>query len=130
MSFFAKEGSQPESISAIALEDGELYVDFDTASKAEAEAYHVVSTDDSGDIIVKIVNVTGEARTVSVNVENAQVESSAKVMQVAGDSLANDNILGAEEDCKMEEFELSGFSNEFNFAAPKYSVTVIRLKRK
>lgn len=110
--------------------DGELYVDFDTASKAEAEAYHVVSTDDSGDIIVKIVNVTGEARTVSVNVENAQVKSSAKVMQVAGDSLANDNILGQPEDCKIEEMTVDGFSEKFNYTVPAYSVTVVRLENK
>lgn len=110
--------------------DGELYVDFDTASKAEAEAYHVVSTDESGDIIVKIVNVTGESRTVSVNVENAQVESSAKVMQVAGDSLANDNILGQPEDCKIEEMTVDGFSEKFNYTVPAYSVTVVRLENK
>ena len=110
--------------------DGELYVDFDTASKAEAEAYHVVSTDDSGDIIVKIVNVTGEARTVSVNVENARVKSSAKVMQVAGDSLANDNILGQPEDCKIEEMTADGFSEKFNYTVPAYSVTVVRLENK
>ncbi len=110
--------------------DGELYVDFDTASKAEAEAYHVVSTEESGDIIVKIVNVTGESRTVSVNVENAYVSSSAKVMQVAGDSLANDNILGQPEDCKIEEMTVDGFSEKFNYTVPAYSVTVIRLAGK
>lgn len=110
--------------------DGEIYVDYTAGSDAEAECYSVVSTDESGDIIVKIVNVTNRNKTLAVNVKNADIAESATVYQVAGDSLANDNILGAEEDCKMEAFELSGFSNEFNFAAPKYSVTVIRLKRK
>ena len=108
--------------------DGELYVDFDTASNAEAEAYHVVSTDESGDVIVKIVNVTGEARTVAVNVDNADIASSARVMQVAGDSLANDNILGQPEDCKNEEMTVDGFSGSFNYTVPQYSVTVIRLR--
>ncbi len=110
--------------------DGELYVDFDTASKAEAEAYHVVSTDENGDIIVKIVNVTGSSKTLAVNVENAGVASSAKVSQVAGDSLANDNILGQPEDCKIEEFTVNGFGDKFNYTVPAYSVTVIRLNRK
>ncbi|MBR6619602.1 MAG: carbohydrate binding domain-containing protein [Clostridia bacterium] len=110
--------------------DGEIYVDYTAGSDAEAECYSVVSTDESGDIIVKIVNVTDRNKTLAVNVKNADIAECATVYQVAGDSLANDNILGAEEDCKMEAFELSGFSNEFNFAAPKYSVTVIRLKRK
>jgi alpha-L-arabinofuranosidase len=110
--------------------DGELYVDYDTGSKAEAETYHVVSTDESGDVIVKIVNVTGEARTLAVNVGNARIEPSAKVMQVAGDSLANDNILGQPEDCKIEEMTVDGFSEEFNYTVPAYSVTVIRLQQK
>lgn len=110
--------------------DGELYVDYDTGSKAEAETYHVVSTDESGDVIVKIVNVTGEARTLAVNVRNARIEPSAKVMQVAGDSLANDNILGQPEDCKIEEMTVDGFSEEFNYTVPAYSATVIRLQQK
>ena len=110
--------------------DGELYVDYDTGSKAEAETYHVVSTDESGDVIVKIVNVTGEARTLAVNVGNARIEPSAKVMQVAGDSLANDNILGQPEDCKIEEMTVDGFSEEFNYTVPAYSATVIRLQQK
>lgn len=110
--------------------DGELYVDFDTASKAEAEAYHVVSTDENGDVIVKIVNVTDSAKTFAVSIENTAVVSDAKVSQVAGDSLANDNILGQPEDCKIEEFTVSGFGNRFNYTVPQYSVTVIRLQRK
>ena len=110
--------------------DGELYVDFDTASKAESEAYHVVSTDDNGDIIVKIVNVTGCAKTLAVSVDNAEITSAAKVSQVAGDSLANDNILGQPEDCKIEEMTVNGFGNKFNYTVPAYSVTVIRLNQK
>ncbi len=110
--------------------DGELYVDFDTASKAESEAYHVVSTDDNGDIIVKIVNVTDCAKTLAVSVDNAEITSAAKVSQVAGDSLANDNILGQPEDCKIEEMTVNGFGNKFNYTVPAYSVTVIRLNQK
>lgn len=110
--------------------DGELYVDFDTASKAEAEAYHVVSTDETGDVIIKIVNVTDSAKTLAVNVENADIASNAKVSQIAGDSLANDNILGQPEDCKIEDFGISGLSDKFNYTVPAFSVTVIRLERK
>ncbi len=109
--------------------DDVLYVEHDFASKAEAEAYHVVSTDESGDIIVKIVNTTGTSKVFAVDVENADVKSSATVHQVAGDSLDNDNILGAKEDCIMEEFTVSGFSDKFNYTVPAYSVTCIRLER-
>lgn len=109
--------------------NGELYAEHDFAADAEAEAYHVVSTDESGDIIIKIVNVTDSSRVFAVDT-NADVKSSASVHQVAGDSLANDNILGAEEDCIMKEFTVNGFSQDFNYTVPAYSVTCIRLERK
>ena len=109
--------------------DGELYVDFDTGSPAEAEAYHVVSTDETGDVIVKIVNVTGSSKTLSVNVMNADIASAADVEQLRGESLGDDNILGQPEDCKVEAFEVDGISNSFNYTVPAYSVTVIRLHK-
>ncbi|MBQ2841416.1 MAG: hypothetical protein IJE72_00105 [Clostridia bacterium] len=110
--------------------DDVLYVDHDFASEAEAEAYHVVSSDESGDIIVKIVNTTETNKVFAVDVKNADIKSSATVHQVAGDSLDNDNILGAKEDCTMEEFTVNGFSDKFNYTVPAYSVTCIRLERK
>jgi len=110
--------------------DGELYAEYDFASDAEAEAYHVVSTDENGDIIVKIVNVTETSKVVAVDIANAEIKSSATVHQVAGDSFNNDNILGAKEDCIMEEFTVNGFSDKFNYTVPAFSVTCIRLERK
>jgi alpha-L-arabinofuranosidase len=110
--------------------DGELYVDYDFGVKAKSNAYTVVSNDDNGDIIIKLVNVTEKASPVAVNIANADIEGTAVINQVAGDSLGNDNILGAVEDCTMKEFTLDGFSNQFNYTMPAYSVTSIRLKTK
>ncbi len=109
--------------------DGVLYVDYDFAYDAEAEAYQVVSTDENGDVIIKIVNVTDTSKVFAVNAEGANVKSKAKVYQVAGNSLGNDNILGAKEDCIMEEFTVDGFSDKFNYTVPAYSVTCIRLEK-
>lgn len=109
--------------------DDVLYIDYDTASNAEAEAYHVVSTSENGDVIIKIVNVTETSRVFAVDLNGASVKSTAFINQVAGNSLANDNILGAKEDCIMEEFTASGFSDKFNYTVPQYSVTCIRLEK-
>ncbi len=110
--------------------DGELYVDYNFGSEAEANCYTVVSNDDNGDIIIKLVNVTENASTVAVKLDNANVQSQAIINQVAGDSLANDNVLGADTSTHltMEEFTLDGFGSEFNYTMPAYSVTSIRLK--
>lgn len=110
--------------------DGELYVDYDFGVKANSKAYTVVSNDDNGDIIIKLVNVTEKASPVAVNISKANISGTAVINQVAGDSLQNDNILGAVEDCTMKEFTLDGFSNQFNYTMPAYSVTSIRLKTK
>ena len=111
--------------------DGELQFSYNAESVSEAECYQVVSTDEeTGDIIIKLVNRTGSDRVVAVDLKGAEVESEAYIAQVAGDSLDNDNILGAKEDCVMEEFTVSGFSNQFNYTVPQYSATVIRLHTK
>lgn len=109
--------------------DGELMFDKDLETGAKAECYQVVSTDASGDIIIKLVNVTDSARTVAVDIKNADVKGTATVYQVAGDSLGNDNILGEEEDCKMVEFTVEGIGEKFNYTVPQYSATVIRVSR-
>ena len=110
--------------------DDELYVDYDFADAAGYEAYQVVSTDENGDIIIKLVNVTGEDRVFAINIDNAgDIKSEAIVNQVKGDSLLNDNILGAVEDCIMEEFTITGVSSQFNYTVPQYSATVIRIEK-
>lgn len=109
--------------------DDKLYVDYDFSQAAGYEAYQVVSVDDNGDIIIKLVNVTGEDRVFAIDLANVgKVKSQATVNQVKGDSLANDNILGAKEDCVMEEFQVSDISEQFNYTVPQYSATVLRIE--
>lgn len=110
--------------------DGELQFDYIAESECNAECYQVVSTDESGDTIIKLVNVTGSDRAVAIDLKGmTSIGSTAKVYQVAGDSLNNDNILGAEEDCKMVEFTVDGISEKFNYTVPQYSATVIRISK-
>ena len=111
--------------------DGKLYIDYNFSTSAGYEAYQVVSRDDNGDIILKLVNITKEDRTFAINLDGAAaVLPDATIYQVKGDSLGNDNILGATEDCILDEFSVSGISTQFNFTVPQYSATVIRIKTK
>ena len=109
--------------------DGELMFDKDLETGKKAECYQVVSTDESGDIIIKLVNVTDSERAVAIDLSGVNVKDTATVYQVAGDSLGNDNILGAKEDCIMTEFTVEGISERFNYTVPMYSATVIRIGR-
>ncbi len=111
--------------------DGELQFDYVADNGTRASAYQVVSLDEeTGDIIIKLVNVTEKDRVFAIDIANlGDVKSTATVNQVAGDSLDNDNILGAKEDCIMEEFTIEGIGEKFNYTAPMYSVTAIRIHR-
>lgn len=111
--------------------DDVLQFSYDAESSCNAEAYQVVSTDkETGDIIIKLVNRTESDRVFAIDASGADIKSTAHIAQVAGDSLDNDNILGAKEDCVMEEFTVDGFSEKFNYTVPQYSVTAIRLHTK
>ena len=111
--------------------DDKLYVDYDLPETSNAESYQVVSTDETGDIIVKMVNVTAYAKTFAINIEGAEtIGDTASLQVVAGTNLDNDNILGKEEVVTLKESELSGVTKQFNYTVPQYSATVIRIKTK
>ena len=108
--------------------DDELYVDFTTGSDCEAEAYHVVSTDETGDIIIKLVNVTDSARTFAIEIDqNTAVAQSAKAYQISHTDPFVENHLGQEENVVIEELQLNGIANTFNYTVPCYSATVLRI---
>ena len=109
--------------------DDVLMVDYDTAYPAEAEAYHVVSTDETGDIIIKLVNVTDAAKTFAVKLENAVSFDTAAVQQLSGDP-ADENLFGQTPACEIETFTLTGLSAAFNYTVPAYSVTVLRIPQR
>lgn len=111
--------------------DDELYVDYDLPETANAESYQVVSTDETGDIIIKMVNVTGYPKTFAIDIKGADsVGATAERDVVAGTSPENDNILGQEETVTMVSDEVTGIKNQFNYTVPQYSVTVLRVKTK
>ncbi|MBQ7637483.1 MAG: hypothetical protein IJS90_01105 [Clostridia bacterium] len=110
--------------------DGELLIDYNTAHPAEAEVYSVVSSDDDGNVIVKLVNVSDSEKTVSIDIKNALIGGKAYIYQLRGSSPDDENVFGEEEKCWIEEFELADVSSQFNFVCPALSVTVIRIPQK
>lgn len=109
----------------------ELFVDYNMVQNAKSDCYHVVSTDETGDVIVKLVNVAGSPKTFAIDIAGAEtIGDVAAVEVVAGQSLADDNILGQKEAVTLESGEITGVTNQFNYTVPKYSVTVLRIKTK
>lgn len=111
--------------------DDKLMIDYDIPETTESEAYQVVSTDDSGDIIIKLVNQKNFAKTVAIELRNADsLSGSADIEVVKADSLTADNILGKNEVVKLETSSIDGVSDKFNYTVSPYSVTVIRIHKK
>ena len=110
--------------------DNELYVDYDLPETTNAESYQVVSTDENGDIIIKLVNVTGLPKTFAIDINGVEgIKNTASLDLVAGTSLENDNVLGKTEVVTLQSMELEGAGSQFNYTAPMYSVSVLRLKK-
>ena len=89
----------------------------------------MVSTDKTGDIIIKMVNVSDSSKTFAIDITGAEIISETAALDVvAGTSLNNDNILGENEVVTMKSSEITGIGKQFNYTVPKYSVTVMRVK--
>ena len=89
----------------------------------------MVSTDQTDDIIVKMVNVTGYAKTFAIDIAGTDTIGDVAALDlVAGDSLAADNILGQKEVVTMKTMDITGIKKQFNYTVPKYSVSVLRIK--
>lgn len=111
--------------------NNELYIDYDLPETAKAETYHVVSTDETGDIIIKMVNVTGNPRTIAMDIAGAEsIPDTATIEIAAGKSLADDNILGREEAVTIKKEEVKGIGKQFNYTLPEYCAAVMRIKTK
>ncbi len=110
--------------------DGELYVDYDVPETTLSDVYSVVSADETGDTIIKLVNVCDKVKTVAIDVKNAdKIKPQAELYKVVGTSPDNDNILGEKEVVSLNKTELDGVSPQFNYALEPYSITVIRLAK-
>lgn len=111
--------------------DDQLYVDYELTPTKSYEAYQVVSTDEGGDIIIKLVNVTDAVKTFAIDLKNAVPASdTAAVDVVEGKALTDDNILGRDPVVTLQSTTAAGVSGQFNYTVPQYSVTVLRIKTK
>ncbi len=110
--------------------DDKLLIDYDMPETTESESYSVVSTDETGDIIIKLVNEKDEPKTFAIDIKNSgKLSGKAAVETVYADSMSADNILGMEEAVMLNTGEISGVSDRFNYTVSPLSVTVLRINR-
>ncbi len=94
----------------------------------EAEAYQSVNLAKNGDIIIKLVNVTGGEKTFAVSVQNAvNMKSQGTAYVLSGDDSNDKNVMGADDNMEIVTETVSGLKDEFNYTVPKFSITVLRI---
>ena len=110
--------------------DDRLMIDYDIPETTESEVYQVVSTDDTGDIIVKLVNEKDAEKTFAIDIQNAgKLTGAADVEIAAADSITADNKLGKPEVVTLKTSSVEGVSDKFNYTVSPLSVTVLRIHR-
>lgn len=105
------------------------YVDY---TKEAADAlYESATVDADGNIIIKMINPTGEVLNVDITLENLDVASyeSATATVLSGEALGDMNTF--DEPTKMTPVSHKvNFAQNFVYKAPKYSLTVIKIEKK
>lgn len=98
----------------------------DSQLTGETEGLYQVSTvDDQGNVILKLVNTTGENKTLNITLENAEtLAATAEVTLLAADSAAVTNNREQPENVVPQTSTLEAGS-DFSYELPKYSVSVL-----
>ncbi len=110
--------------------DDALYVDY--TKEAVEPLYETTSIDENGDIIVKFVNVSEneiEIDTTISDINFSDYETEAVLTLLAGNDLGLQNSFEEPDKVAPTESTIS-VGESFSYTAPKYSVSIIRIKKK
>lgn len=92
--------------------------------------YQTVGTDETGDIIIKLVNVSKEDIPLDINIPNIEAyNTNADIIQMVGENTAISNSFNEPEKLIPMDSTL-GVSEKFTYDVPAYSVTIIRIHKK
>lgn len=110
--------------------DDKLYVNY--TQENPSSLYETASVDANGDIIIKLVNPTGLTAEMNVSlkdVDMGQYDTGAKVITLAGEALTDANKFDEQDVIVPVESGVT-VGAEFEYSLPKYSVTIIRIRKK
>jgi alpha-L-arabinofuranosidase/regulation of enolase protein 1 (concanavalin A-like superfamily) len=105
--------------------DGELQMSYEQPAKKSL--YQVVTRDDdTGDVVVKVVNPTPTAARTQVHVDGGEVADEATVTEMVG-APSDTNTKADPERVVPVERTLTGVGEEFSYEFPAHSITFVRL---
>jgi len=105
--------------------DGELQMSYEQPAKKSL--YQVVTRDDdTGDVVVKVVNPTATAARTALHVEGGAVADEATVTEMVG-APSDTNTKADPEHVVPVERTLTGVGEELSYEFPAHSITFLRL---
>ncbi|WP_419873663.1 LamG-like jellyroll fold domain-containing protein [Candidatus Pristimantibacillus sp. PTI5] len=110
--------------------DAQLIHEFTDSGGAISPLYSVVSKDnESGDVIVKLVNNSPNVQTVNVNLENVSgLEPRGTAIVLASDNISSQNTFADPLNVAPVTSVLPGVSDSFLYDSVPNSVSILRLK--
>jgi len=98
--------------------------------KSDTDIFTSSSYDEkTGDLIVKVVNTSDEAKKVKVNINSSKkINPNAKVEYITGDSPSEINSFDKPNEVSIKNKTVDNVSKSFDYDADKFSVSVIRIK--
>lgn len=91
------------------------------------------SLDNNGDVLIKVVNISNEKQKFNINlkgIDNKSISQEGTVTIITSDSLEDENTFYEPQKIYPKTINIKGISNNFAYEFDKYSVTVIRVKKK
>ncbi|GGJ31189.1 alpha-L-arabinofuranosidase C-terminal domain-containing protein [Deinococcus roseus] len=109
--------------------DGTLIHDLVDAPSSAGPLYSASTLDQhTGDVILKVVNTSGNAQTTQINLNGmANLQPEADVIELASASGQDENSFAAPDQVKPVTKRLSGVGEHFSYDFPAYSVTILLL---
>jgi alpha-L-arabinofuranosidase len=98
-------------------------------SHARAPLYAVAGKkNDTGEIIIKVVNITGEPQGSTINLKGASADMSATATVLTSTNSADENTFVNPQNVVPKDSELGKVSSPFDYRFVPYSVTILHLK--
>lgn len=97
------------------------------------DLYSNVTEDENGDILIKVVNISDKNKRIDIEIkglENLELEEKGEVITLTSDSLKDENSFINPNKISPQYTNISGVGRSFEYIFPKYSLTVLRLKKK
>jgi alpha-L-arabinofuranosidase len=84
---------------------------------------------DSGEIIVKVVNITGQPQDASIGLKGGPVGFTARATVLASENPSDENSFAQPDKVEPRESDLGSVNSPFQYSFKPYSITILSLKK-